>query len=249
MSLEETKIGGGSTDRFPLTRWSAIAATYGENPDERRAAFDYLTSIYWKPVYKYIRIKWRKSNEDAKDLTQGFFTKAIEKSFFKGYDSRKARFRTFLRTCLDGFVANEEKAAGRVKRGGDTPTLSFDFEAADGELRQIDPPDPSSANDLFDHEWIRSLFGAAIEGLQLQCTLQKKSIHFQIFERYDLHEDRATYSDVAAEFDLSVTTLTNHLAFARREFRRILLEKLREITVTDEEFQQEARSLLGISVK
>jgi hypothetical protein len=34
---------------------------------------------------------------------------------------------------------------------------------------------------------------------------------------------------------------------ARREFRRIVLEKLREITSTDREFREEAKSLLGVS--
>ncbi len=37
----------------------------------------------------------------------------------------------------------------------------------------------------------------------------------------------------------------NRLAYARREFRRIVLERLREITATEEEFRAEARVLLG----
>jgi len=41
--------------------------------------------------------------------------------------------------------------------------------------------------------------------------------------------------------------VTNFLAFARREFRRIVLEKLREITANDREFREEARSLLGVA--
>ena len=44
---------------------------------------------------------------------------------------------------------------------------------------------------------------------------------------------------------LPVTQVTNFLAFARREFRRIVLEILREITSSDREFREEARRLLG----
>ena len=40
--------------------------------------------------------------------------------------------------------------------------------------------------------------------------------------------------------------MTNYLALARREFRRIVLEKLRELTATDDEFRREARALLGV---
>jgi hypothetical protein len=45
---------------------------------------------------------------------------------------------------------------------------------------------------------------------------------------------------------MPVTSVTNHLALARREFRRIVLEKLRELTSTDAEFRREARALLGV---
>jgi hypothetical protein len=44
-------------------------------------------------------------------------------------------------------------------------------------------------------------------------------------------------------------TVNNYLAAARRDFRRIVIEKLREITATEEEFRNEARSLLGVEVK
>ena len=97
------------SDRFPVTRLSAIIASSSANQEERTRAFEVLVSAYWMPVYKYVRIKWNKQSEDARDLTQGFFAEAIEKNFFGRYDPKKARFRTFLRTCLDGFVANENK--------------------------------------------------------------------------------------------------------------------------------------------
>ena len=126
---------GGEGGRFPITHRSAILAARSDDPTERARAFDLIVTAYWRPVYKYIRIKWRKSNEDAKDLTQGFFARAIEKGFFDGYDHDKARFRTFLRVCLDGFIANEEKAAGRIKRGGEVTLLPLDFE--DAEFRII----------------------------------------------------------------------------------------------------------------
>src|SRR5579871_4683466 len=116
---------------FPLTRLSAIIASGSSDQKERARGLEILASTYWNPVYKYIRIKWNKPAEDAKELTQSFFAEAIEKNFFAKYDSSKARFRTFLRTCIDGFVANENKAASRIKRGGDTITIPLDFEDMD----------------------------------------------------------------------------------------------------------------------
>src|SRR3954453_9362898 len=104
---------------FPATRYSIVTAIRSARPDDRRAAFDTLVSAYWKPVFKYVRLKWHASPDDAADLTQAFFLRAFEKEFFVSFDPAKARFRTFLRICLDGFVANSRKSDGRLKRGGD----------------------------------------------------------------------------------------------------------------------------------
>lgn len=276
---DDTHIGEGS-GRFPATRWSAVVAARSDDPTERERAFGAIIAAYWKPVYKYIRIRWNKSNEDAKDLTQEFFARVIEKGFLDRYDPSKARLRTYLRVCVDGMVANEAKAASRQKRGGDTVVLSLDFTTAESELvrsrtlrkwsegliepgagtRGVNPVD-----EFFEREWIRSLFGMAVEALRLECESRGKETHFRLFQLYDLDEvemafegmgpeegtepeKRWSYESLAKRFELSVTDVTNYLSYVRREFRRITLEKLRDMTSTDEEFRREARSLLGVDV-
>lgn len=244
---DDTSIGGAG-ERFPLTSWSAVAGARSEDAAERTRSFETLVAAYWKPVYKTIRMKWRKSNEDAKDLTQGFFLRAMEKDFFAPYDPAKARFRTFLRTCLDGYLANEAKAAGRLKRGGGATLLSLEFETAEGELARMEIPSPDTVERYFDDEWVRSLFGIAVDALRADCAARGRDVHFRIFERYDLDpavDGRATYEQLAGEHGIPVTSVTNYLALARREFRRIVLERLRELTSTDEEFHEEVRLLLG----
>lgn len=244
--MDDTSIGAGN-GQFPLTRRSAIDAVRGEDEATRRAALEDLIAAYWKPCYKYIRLKWRQSNEEAKDLTQAFFTRALEKGFLEDFDPQRARFRTYLRLCLDGFVSNERKAAGRQKRGGDQVMLPLDFETAEGELRQMEIPDGASLDDYFHREWVRNLFSLAVDELRRQCEFRGRQAQFRLFERYDLEDREAslTYQHLAAEFGLPVTTVTNHLAAMRREFRAILLARLRQITSGEREFQEEARFLLG----
>lgn len=242
-----------SGDRFPDTRWSAIVASASRDIEERNRALDTLVAAYWKPVYKYIRIRWNKSHEDAADLTQGFFARAIEKSFFRGYDPAKARFRTFLRSCLDGFIANEEKAARRIKRGGSAQILSLDFDVAANELDQSEMSSPQSPDDYFEKEWARSFFGLAIDSLRSEMETTDRSLHYKLFELYylgDANDDgKLTYTELAERFHISASNVNNYLSAMRREFRRTLLEKLREITVTDEEFRREARLLLGAEIE
>jgi DNA-directed RNA polymerase specialized sigma24 family protein len=183
------------------------------------------------PVYKYVRIKWNKPTEDARDLTQGFFAEAIEKNFFSRFDPSKAKFRTFLRTCLDGFVANENKAAGRIKRGGDATILSLDFDGAEEQLRVTGPPAAGAIDDFFETEWARSVFSVALESFRARMRDAGRETHLRLFERYVLDTDdgspRTSYKALALEFNLATTDVTNYLALARREFRGIVLEKLR----------------------
>lgn len=215
----------------------------------RRRAFDTILASYWKPAYKYIRLKWQAGNEDAKDLTQGFFANAFEKNHFATYDARKASFQTFLRTCLDGFVANERKAGRRLKRGGDMDHYQLDFAAAEDELASHAAAATLSPEEYFHREWVRWMFTLAVDAFRRWCDESGRAVHFQLFERYDLNDDDVSYASLANEFGLEPATVNNYLAAARRDFRRVVLEKLREITATDEEFRTEARSLLGVDVK
>jgi RNA polymerase sigma factor (sigma-70 family) len=211
---------------FPSTRRSVLLAARSQDSNERRAAYERLIADYWKPVYKYLRVKWRVDEDEAQDLTQGFFMRAMEKSFFATYDPAKASFRTFLRTCLDGFVQNERKAAGRLKRGGGTVTVSLDFSGAEGELR-IQPVSPDADPEEFFHqEWQRSVMAASVEELRELCAAKGKHPHFELFARYDLDpDDSVSYEGLAREFGLSAMTVTNYLAWTRREFRRIVRDR------------------------
>ena len=237
-------------DLFPLTRHSVLLDARSADPVVRDRALGALVETYWRPVYKYLRLRWQLSREDAEDVVQGFFTRAVEKGFFDRYDSGQARFRTYLRTCVDGFAANEKQAARRLKRGGGVEPLRLNFARAEGELRFNDPAAMQDPDAWFHREWVRSLFALAVHELRLHCEAQGKLSHFALFERYDLQDDpgvdRPTYVALAAEFGLPVTQVNNHLAAMRRAFRRIVLERLRALTASEEEFRVEARQLLGI---
>jgi RNA polymerase sigma factor (sigma-70 family) len=237
---------------FPLTRYSVVLGAASPDAETRQRAFSSLVEAYWKPVYKYVRLKWQASPEEAEDLTQGFFARAFEKDFFRPYDPVKARFRTFLRTCLDGFIANERKAAGRLKRGGAVQLVALDFETAEGELRQHDVAVPADMEEYFEREWARSVLALSVDRLRAHYASAGREKYFYVFERYDLEAttsgERVTYAEIAKDIGAQATDVTNYLAAARRQLRAIVLERLRELTASDDEFRDEARRLLGVDV-
>jgi Sigma-70 region 2 len=153
----ETELRGG----FPETRASAVAGVRSADGEVRHRSHTTIITVYWKPVYKYLRLRWGESHEAAQDLTQEFFARAIEKSFFAGFDPGKARFRTYLRTCVDAMVANERQASQRLKRGGGAVTFSLDFEGAEAEIDRLGATDSNSLDSVFGREWVRSLFSTA----------------------------------------------------------------------------------------
>ena len=248
---DDTDIGGRRAE-FPETPASAILAARSDDPIARARGFAALVGAYWKPVYKSIRIRFRKSNEDAKDLTQAFFTHALEGVVFQSYDPDRARFRIYVRTCLRNFVANQEEAARRLKRGGGALTLSLDFDDAEGEIDEAEKladVSQESFEDAFDREVKKSLQATAVRELHRKLREKDKETYFVLFQSYDLAGDateRPTYAALAQEHGIKVTDVTNHLAYVRRELRRIVLSQLREITASDEEFRDEARELLGV---
>jgi RNA polymerase sigma factor (sigma-70 family) len=231
---------------FPITRCSIIHATGSDDPHLRDQAWDGIVRSYWRPVYKYVRIRWSRGEADAADLTQEFFARAIDRGFFAGFDPARARFRTYLRMCLDRFLSNERKAGQRQKRGGGYQHVSLDFTEAEAELASTDPLDDAEA--FFRRESLRSLFTLALDRVRADAEAEGRTSAYDVLERYDLRDPAAppvTYRDVADELGLPVTTVTNHLSLMRRRLREAVLDELRAVSGSEREYIEEARDLLG----
>jgi RNA polymerase sigma factor (sigma-70 family) len=247
--LQPTFRGGDAG--FPATRWSVIEGVRSGDTAERRRALETLCQEYWKPVYKYVRLRWSRGAEDAQDITQGFFAEMLERELLNRFDAGKSRLRTYLRLCVDSFLLNEDKAARRQKRGGEVQHLALDFAGAEDELAGgcIDAAaiaSPDSLDEFFEKEWVRSLFTLAVEDLRTLCIAQGRERTFQLFEAYDLDgDDNSSYQQLAQQYGITVTAVTNALAWARREFRKMALERLRRTCGSDEEFQRETKAVFG----
>jgi DNA-directed RNA polymerase specialized sigma24 family protein len=243
--------GGSESDpaggAFPATRVSVLAALGSADAQQRRRALESIVAAYWRPVYKYLRMRWQRSDADAVDLTQGFFAAATEKDYLAAFEPSKGRFRTFLRVCVDRFASRAASAERAAKRGGEAVRLELDFEGAERELAGAGGID--DVERWFEREWARSIFTNALADLRRSGEGRPHfALRLALFERYDLAEpeERPTYAALAEQHGVKVTDVTNHLAAMRRELRAAVLATLRELTASDEEFRAEARALLGV---
>jgi len=240
---------GATGERFPATRLSVLTRLRDGDEAIRGEAFHLLAGAYWRPIYAYLRLHWRLEPADAEDLTQGFLAVAWEKRFLAGYDPARARFRTYLRICLDRHVQQARKAERALKRGGLAQVLSLDFVTAEGELRGRDVADAADIEALFQREFVRELFARAVGQLRQELAARGRDVVFAVFDRYDLGAaDGISYADLARDLGISVSQVTNHLHAARRRFREIVLTRLRELAGSEAEFREEAREILGVDL-
>ena len=196
-----------------------------------------LLEIYWQPCYRYILVRFRRPHEEAEDLVQGFFAALLEEDLMSRYDAAKGAFRSYLRACLDHFVLKNHRDETREKRGGGK-TVALDTH----DLAS----DSGTPEEVFYREWQRSMFSLAIEDLRQLCAATGRQIRFEIFAAYDLAEDpRASYNQLAQAHSLAVTTVTNYLAWARREMRRLLERRVASVTPGESERRREVRLLLS----
>ena len=184
-------------------------------------------------------------------MVQDFFARALDKQHFGSFDASKARFRTYLKGALDHFVRDRVRAEKRDRRGGGLVKLSLDFELAERELAASSRPG-DDLEGCFEREWARGLFQAAIAAFEARCNEEGKATQLALFRRYVLDPEleadaaRPSYAALASELSISVTDVTNHLAWARRTFRALVLEELRAVTASEDEWREEAHALLGV---
>ena len=233
---------------FPPTRLSVVERTRSDDAETRRLAFASMIEAYWKPVYKYLRLKWQLDPDAAADLTQEFFAATLEKDVLGRFDPARARFRTYLRLCVDGFASNVRKAEGRLKRGGgcldraarlsisgrrDWPSRAG---GAGGRRRAV-------LSGVGPHAVSACRGRSARVGRTPQAGRRCSRCSAAMISKRD-----GRSANVCG--DRPRAGLHGHDGHQspcgmRRQFRRFVLTRLRDLTTTEDEYEAEARRLLG----
>src|SRR5262245_8867379 len=120
--------GSGTRERgvFASTHWSVVVSAGATTTAESLEALDRLCAQYWQPLYYFVRRRGY-NEQDAQDLTQGFFARLLEKHSIGAADRERGRFRTFLLAALENYLANEWDRANRQKRGRGQQFISLEL--------------------------------------------------------------------------------------------------------------------------
>ena len=137
LSFGPTIMISQSDAQFPVTRWSLIAGA--RDPLKRRAAVEELCTLYWRPIYGFLRRRGL-AQADAQDATQGFFVSLLDEDLFAKASEDTGRMSSFLLGALQRWQRGEWRKSMAEKRGGGKELLSLDmlkdeedFDASDAE--------------------------------------------------------------------------------------------------------------------
>jgi RNA polymerase sigma factor (sigma-70 family) len=244
----DTVSGGSQEERFPTTLWPTVLAAADGSAPGTGDALNWLAEHYWRPVYAYVRTAWRKHVEDAKDLTQAFFTHLLQKQYLTRLRPQGS-FRGYLKRALKHFLIGCERASAVRRPEGSMLSI----EMSSGELERLEPQEEADTPEqVYDRTWRRCLIMSAVEDLLARLAAAGKSAYADVFRVYCLNPDAAmrgapepTYRDIAVRLGLQEHDVRNYLSTCRAMLRELLRERVRQTVTTDEDVDAELAALLG----
>ena len=234
---------------FPETRWSVVSAVRSTAGNGRGAqlAMEAICERYWYPLYAFAR-RGGLGMEDAKDATQGFFARLIDKEILQAADRERGRLRTFLLTSFENFLADERDRLATWRRGGRVEIVSMDAMAAE-EWYRLEPSTESSPERLFHRRWALALLQRALELLETERKEAGRGREMEAFRGFlDASNPPGTtsYEDAAKTLGWSVNAARVAVHRLRQRYREILRSQIAATLDNEspERVDEEMRALL-----
>jgi len=243
--VSETDNKPAADPVFVSTHWSVVLRASQPDSPEAMAALTELCRNYWFPLYAYAR-RQGCDMHSAQDLTQGFFSKLLEKNYLSVADRRRGRFRWFLLTAFKCYLANEWDRSQAQKRGGGQQIVSFDGMSAE-ERYSHEPENSDSADLLYDRRWASDLLDAARAKLRAEYAEADRADRFKYLEAY-LPGGHATLSqaEVGAALGLTEGTVKQEVFKVRRRFGELLREAVAQTVAHPDEVDEEISYLIDV---
>jgi len=221
MRPEDKTDMGGLQEAFLTTHWSLVENIDTSDDDKNRALVGLLLKRYWKPVYCYLRRKGH-DNEQAKDLTQGFFHEVVlGRQLIQRADRAKGRFRSYLLVALNNYISAVHAAETTQKRTPKGKLVPLDM---------TDPPDfrrvvgDCTPEESFDYAWVSALLEQVLEDVETTCYAEGKTVHWCVFRERILAPitdgvNPASLADICHKYDIeSPRIASNMIITAKRRY-------------------------------
>ena len=234
-----------TASQFATTHWSDVLAAGDSASPGLPQALEKLCQTYWYPLYAFIRRKGYPP-EDAKDLTQAFFERFLEKRYVKDVVQEKGRFRTFLLTALQRFLCGEFDHKTAAKRGGGVAIIPLDALDAEAQLNQATATfqTPESS---FERAWAETVIQTCVERLRAEYQGEGKAAQFGELKQYlSRSADRTAYTASGQALGLSADAVAMAVMRLRRRYRTMVRAEVANTVATPAEIDDEMRYLVEL---
>lgn len=229
---------------FTTTHWSVVLNAGGSNSQAARVALETLCRSYWPAIHHYIR-RAGHTSEAARDLTQGFFARLLEKDWLARADQERGRFRGFLLIYLKRFLSDERDRGVAVKRGGGCVPLSLD-ELADDEDGGFEPSTHVTPEQEYDRRWCLATLDNALERLRLEAETSGVGELFQATKGYlGGDENEENLDELSARLGIGLSALKMRLSRWRGRYRQLIREEVAQTVPRASDVDEEVRHLLA----
>lgn len=246
-SEDNTPTAGSQPGLFPRTRWTLVMQMQEEAASDATGidALNELCQAYWRPVYGFVR-SWGKSDADAQDLTQGFFTSILSKGSLHEVAPEKGRLRTFLLVALKRFMANDHERQQALKRGGGQAPVSIDADWAANHvpaaLASEDSPDL-----LFDRQWALTIMERAMSELRkVYASDGKEAVFEQLKFTISSQGHQRPLAEVATDLGISESAAKVASHRLRKRYRDTLHAIIADTLSDSDEVDEEIRYLMEV---
>jgi RNA polymerase sigma-70 factor (ECF subfamily) len=243
---------GGSREAFLTTEWSVIEQIRDEDTPFSVALINDLLRKYWKPVYCYLRRKGY-DNEQAKDLIQGFFQEIVlERSLIEHAEESRGRFRTFLLTALQQYVAGVHRKQSTQKRSPKGGLIRLD-ELESGEHPEA--PAQFSPEQSFNYAWAAQLLDCILAEVRDKCRADGKMSHWQVFHDRVLkpimeNTEPPPLDEICKNYGIDNTSkASNMIVTVNRRFQAEFKRHIRRSVIQDRDVDSEIKELMQIFAK
>jgi RNA polymerase sigma-70 factor (ECF subfamily) len=247
MKYDEMTDMGGAGEAFLTTHWSIIANVGSGNEDRNQALIGLLLSKYWKPVYCYLRRKGY-DNEQAKDLTQGFFHEVVlGRSLIQKADQSKGRFRSFLLIALNRYLITAKTGQAAQKRIPESNLVSLDVLDVPGLPQTASELTPE---DSFNYAWVSSLLEQVLQEVEAKCHEDGKTVHWYVFHDRVLEPimekaEPPSMTEICRKYALeNEAKASNMMVTVKRRFQTVLRSHLRRLVVSDDQVDEELAEIM-----
>lgn len=231
--------------RFETTRWSLVLAARTGHGPEGKKALAWLCEAYWYPIYAYVR-RQGYGPEDARDLTQGYFARLLERRDLQDVDPALGRFRSFLLASVGHFLSKERDRDRAQKRAPEKPLLSLYADMAEDRYR-VEPVDELTPEMLFERKWASTVFERSLTRLQSEWAGGERQNRFERLSGYLTGEEPApAYGDAGRVLGMSEEAVGVAVHRLRRRLGELLREEVAQTVQDGGSLEQEVRYVLGV---